>query len=108
MCQRVKVENTLPSGLLQPLPVSHQPWTHIFMNFIERLPHSQGCNCLWMVVDMLTKYSHSTPLRYPYTTKIVAELFLKNVFKYHGLPNSIVIHRDTTFTIKFRQDFFTF
>lgn len=37
----------------------------------------------------LIKYSHFTPLKYPYTIKIVVELFLKYVFNYHGLPISI-------------------
>ncbi|XP_042972766.1 uncharacterized protein LOC122304569 [Carya illinoinensis] len=44
ICQTVKVDNTLPSGLLQPLPVPSIPWTNITMDFVEGLPDSNGFN----------------------------------------------------------------
>ncbi|XP_026390907.1 uncharacterized protein LOC113286531 [Papaver somniferum] len=37
VCQRNKHENTLPAGLLQPLPIPDQAWKHISMEFIEGL-----------------------------------------------------------------------
>ncbi|XP_042950090.1 uncharacterized protein LOC122282205 [Carya illinoinensis] len=58
LCQRVKADNFLPNGLLQPLPIPSQPWTQISMDFIEGLPNSHGYNSLWVVVDRLTKYGH--------------------------------------------------
>jgi hypothetical protein len=42
VCQRNKHENTLPVGLLQPLPIPHRIWTDISLDFIEGLPVSQG------------------------------------------------------------------
>lgn len=90
ICQQVKADNSFPNGLLQPLPIPYQPWTHITMDFINGLPNSHGYNSLWVVVDCLTKYSHFVPLKGPYTAKTIAEMFLKHVFKLHGLPLSIV------------------
>lgn len=59
-----------------------------------------------MVVDHLTKYSHFVPLGHPYTTKSVAQLFVKHVFKLHGLPQSNVSDRDSTFTSNFWRELF--
>lgn len=101
ICQRVKPENSLPGSLLQPLHIPTKPCTHISMDFIKGLPRSQSFNCIWVVVDRLTKYNHFTPLTQSYTTTILAHSFLKNIFKYHNMPNSIVSDRDKTFTSRF-------
>lgn len=97
----MKVGNTHPGGLLQPLPLPSKTWIHIYIDFVEGLPDFQGLNCLWVVVDTYIKYSHFTPLKHPYTIKSVAELFLKSILKFHGLPQSIVFDSDKTFTSHF-------
>uniref|UniRef100_A0A2N9GN34 Reverse transcriptase n=1 Tax=Fagus sylvatica TaxID=28930 RepID=A0A2N9GN34_FAGSY len=78
-CQRIKSETTRPAGLLQPLPIPPRPWYSISMDFIEA---------------------------HPYTAAKVADLFMKNVFKLHGMPTSIVSDRDTAFTANFWQELF--
>ncbi|KAH9657611.1 hypothetical protein KPL70_023155 [Citrus sinensis] len=88
-CQRNKHENVLSPGLLQPLPIPEHNWTDISMDFIEGLPKSSGKQIIFVVVDRLSKYAHFMPLSHPYTALDVAQLFLDNVYKLHGLPNSI-------------------
>lgn len=44
--QRVKHENHLLGGLLQPLDIPFRPWSYILMDFVEGLPISHGFNCL--------------------------------------------------------------
>lgn len=103
----MKGENNFPRGLLQPLLIPSQPWSHITMDFIKDLPLSQGCSNLQVVVDRLTKYSHFTSLAHPFTAKTIVQLFLKHVFKLHGLPLSIISnHKYPTFTRNFWQVFF--
>lgn len=44
-------------------------------------------------MDRSTKSGHFIAIAHPYTTKFVAQCFLDNVFKLHGMPASIVSDR---------------
>lgn len=88
-------------GLLQPLPMPEGVWRDLSMDFIEGLPKPDGYNIILVVVDRLTKFAHFVALKHPYTAAIVAKVFLDNVVKLHGLPNSIVTNRDTIFLSHF-------
>jgi hypothetical protein len=101
ICQRVKSENVSPAGLLQPLPIPARPWLSISMDFIDGLPLSMGYSVIWVVVDRLTKFAQFLPLKHPYTAEKLAELFISQLFKIHGMPTSIISDRDPTFTSKF-------
>jgi hypothetical protein len=57
-CKQNKSEHTLPTGLLQPLPFPEQKWESISMDFITSLPKVQGKDCIYLVVDRLTKFAH--------------------------------------------------
>ena len=61
------------------------------MDFIGGLPKSDGYNVILVVVDRLTKYAHFIPVKHPYTASTIAQAFLDNVVKLHGLPNSIAV-----------------
>src|SRR6185437_13277432 len=57
-CQQAKPDRSKYPGLLQPLPAPSSAWQIISMDFIEGLPKSKGKNCILVVVDKFTKYSH--------------------------------------------------
>jgi hypothetical protein len=59
-----------------------------------------------VVVDKFSKYSHFLPLLHPFTAAIVAQAFLNNVYKLHGMPAAIISDRDKVFTRKFWQELF--
>ena len=56
--QKNKVEYTHPSGLLHPFPIPVQKWESISMDFITGLPKVFGKDCIFVVVDRLTKFDH--------------------------------------------------
>ena len=58
VCQRNKGEMSHPTGLLHPLLISKGKWESISMDFITRLPMVQGKDCIFVIVDRLTKYAH--------------------------------------------------
>jgi hypothetical protein len=66
VCQQAKHERQHPSGLLQPLPILAGCWQDISMDFIEGLPISEGFNCILVVVDKFSMYSHLLPLKHPF------------------------------------------
>jgi hypothetical protein len=57
-CQQAKLDRSRYPGLLAPLPIPPHAWHSISMDFIEGLPKSGSMDCILMVVDRFSKYSH--------------------------------------------------
>nr|GEW78220.1 retrotransposon protein, putative, unclassified [Tanacetum cinerariifolium] len=70
------------------------------------LPRSRGKDTIFVEVDRFTKYSHFNPLTHPFSSMNVAQAFLDNVYKLHGLPKTIVSDRDRLFLSRFWQELF--
>lgn len=106
ICQQAKAERTHPAGLLQPLSIPKGAWQDITMDFIEKLPKSEGYDTILVVVDRFSKYAHFLPLKHPFSASQVAQVLLDNVIKLHGLPMSMVSDRDKIFTSSFWTQLF--
>ena len=76
------------------------------MDFMEGLTKSHRREVIMVVVDRLSKYAHLLALSHPYTVSTVAQLFLDNIFKFHGSPSSIVNDRDPIFVSTFLSELF--
>ena len=76
------------------------------MDFIVGLPKSENKLVIMVFADHIFKYAHVCALQHPFIATTVAQIFMDNIFKLHGMPNSIVSDRDPTFTINFGQEFF--
>jgi hypothetical protein len=105
-CQCNKGEIVKAPGTLQLLPIPPTIWTDISMDFIVGLPKSGNKTVIMVVVDHLSKYAHFCALQHPFTASIVAQIFMDNIFKLHGMPHSIVSDHDPTFTSNFWQELF--
>jgi hypothetical protein len=106
VCQHNKGEIVKDLSTLQPLLIPPAIWKDISMDFIVGLSKSGNKSIIMVVVDRLSKYAHFCCLQHPFTTSIVAPIFMENIFKIHGMPNSIVSDRDATFTNNFWQELF--
>ena len=71
------------------------------MDFITHLPESHRYNAIIVVVDWLTKMKHFIPCRGTCDTEEVARLFIKYVWKLHGLPKTIISDRGPQFVSEF-------
>jgi len=80
-----------------PNSIPEKPWTHISADFITKLPLAQGYNSILVVVDWLTKMVHFIPTTEKTLAEGLAKLFRDNVWKLHGLPESIISDRGPQF-----------
>ena len=106
VCQQAKPDRAKLPGLLQPLPVPAAAWQVVSLDFIEALSLSGGYNCILVVVDLFSKYAHFLGLKHPFTAATVAQKFLTEVYRLHGLPVALVSDRDKIFTSKFWKELF--
>ncbi|WVZ09239.1 hypothetical protein V8G54_013769 [Vigna mungo] len=74
------------------------------MDFVTHLPRSsKGHDSIWVIVDRLTKCAHFLPINLRMSMEKLAELYIREIVRLHGVPNSIVSDRDPRFTSRFWQ-----
>lgn len=100
-CQSVKVDKRPPQGLLKPLPIPDRPWSTIGVDFVVKLPLSEGQDSVMVVVDHFSKAAHFISARETWSAEEMATSFIRDVFKLHGLPDKIVSDRGSIFMSKF-------
>ena len=72
------------------------------MDFIDGLPRTrEGNEGVWVIMDHLTKSARFIPVKSTRTESKLAELNVKWVVLFHGIPKSIVSDRDPLFTCGF-------
>ena len=102
VCQRVKVEHQVPLGLLQPIRIPEWKCDQITMDFVVGLPLTgRKHDSVWVIVDRMTKSAHFIPVRTDYSLDKLAELYIKEIIRLHGIPISIISDWDPRFTSKF-------
>ena len=72
------------------------------MDFVTGLLKSvKGHDAIWVIVDRLTKSSHFLPIKTTFSLDRLAQLYVMEIVRLHGVPISIVSDRDPRFTSKF-------
>ncbi|KAA3470790.1 DNA/RNA polymerases superfamily protein [Gossypium australe] len=87
-------EHQMPSGLLQPILIHEWKWDRVTMDFVSGLPLTPSkTNSIWVIVDRLTKSAHFIPVRTDFSLDKLAELYISQIVRLHGVPISIVSDR---------------
>lgn len=77
------------------------------LDFIVKLPtlehYKVPMDLILVVIDCLTKMVHFVPFQESIDAEKLAQLFLKEVFRLHGLPETVISDRGSTFTAAFTQ-----
>ena len=72
------------------------------MDFVSGFPlMQQKHDYVWVIVDRLTKSADFIPVRIDYSMDQLAELYVDEIVRLHGVPLSIVSDRDPRFTSRF-------
>ena len=101
-CKKVKAEHRHPAGELQPIKLPEWKWDEITMDFVVGLPRTpEGYDAVWVVVDRLTKSARFIPIKVTFSVERLAEIYIANVVRLHGVPLAIISDRDARFTSQF-------
>lgn len=96
-CQKVNRDLRPPQGCMMPLSIPGRPWSTSGVDFIVKLPFSSGFDSIMVVVDHYSKGAQFIPAKESWTASQLADAFVKEVFRLHGLPDKLVSDRGTTF-----------
>lgn len=105
VCQKVKFDRQRTPGELQPLPVPEWKWDSVSMDFVVGLPRSKrGNDSIWVIVDRLTKTARFIPVKKTWGAKQLAEAYVREIIRLHGVPKTIVSDRDAKFMSHFWKE----
>src|SRR5215212_340831 len=105
--QRNKASQLAKAGLLQPLSIPTECWTHVSMDFITQLPLTRGkYDAIVVFVNMLSKMVHFMLTTITATILVTVHIFFDSIFQLHGLPKVIVSNWDSKFTSWFWRTLF--
>src|ERR1700674_2328212 len=106
-CQKTRINTRPPPTTLQPSEVPTRAWQRISVDLIGPLPWSRDHDAIMVVVDYLTKMGHFIPTNTTLSAEGAARLYVDNVFKLHGIPESMTSDRGRQFASSLAQGFRT-
>ncbi|KAK6145306.1 hypothetical protein DH2020_022126 [Rehmannia glutinosa] len=72
------------------------------MDFVMDLPRTRGGHdAIWVVVDRLTKSAHFLPIKKTDSLQKLAQTYIREVIRLHGVTVNIVSDRDPRFVSRF-------
>jgi len=95
--QRYKNRSEAPAGKLMPNAIPEKLWSHISADFITKLPLAQGYDAILVVCDRFSKMAHFIATTKKTLAEGLAKLFRDQVWRLHGLPESIISDRRVQF-----------
>jgi hypothetical protein len=105
-CQCHKVNTRPTKAPLQPIYLKAEalPFETIALDFIVKLPISQGFDSILTITDQgCTKAAIFIPCNEDIMAEETAALYIKHMFAHFGLPTKVISDRDPQFMSKFMQ-----
>jgi hypothetical protein len=103
-CARNKSSTQAPAGLLHSMPIPHDRFSEIAIDFVGPLPKSKGFDMLAVITDRLTNYVKIEPTYQTATAPDIAELVHRSWYRQFGIPSAITSDRDKVFTSNFWKE----
>ena len=97
LCQRIKNRTEEVAGKLKLSKILEKPWSYLMIDFIMKLPVVAKKDAILVVCDRLSKMTYFVTITKEMSAEGLARLFRDNVWKLHGLPESIVSDRRPQF-----------
>jgi len=104
LCQRMKNRTEEPAGKLKLSEVPQKMWTHLTVDFITKLPVVVGKDAILVVCDRLSKMTHFVATTEGTSAEGLARLLRDNVWKLHGLPESVVSDKGPQFAAELMRE----
>ena len=104
LCQRMKNRTEELVGKLKLSEVPQKMWTHLTVDFITKLPVVAGKDAVLVVYNQLSKMTHFVATMKGTSAEGLARLFRDNVWKLHGLPESMVLDRGPQFAAELTKE----
>ena len=92
------------AGKLKLSEVPKKPWSHLTVDFIIKLLVVAGKDTVLMVCDRLSKMTHFVATTEGTSVEGLARLFWDNVWKLHGLLESVVSDRRPQFVAELTKE----
>ena len=92
------------AGKLKLSKVPKRPWSHLTVDFITKLLVVAGKDAVLVVCDRLSKMTHFVATTERTSAEGLARLFQDNVWKLHGLPESVVSDRGPQFVAELTKE----
>jgi transposase InsO family protein len=97
ICRRSTAVRHRPYGPLAPLPIPTRAWEEVTMDFITELPPSKYAGVVYdailVVVCRLTKMAHYIPARGVWDGTDLAQAWIREIIRLHGVPVRIISDR---------------
>ena len=89
ICTCTKTPRHAKFEVLQLLSVPQHCWKDMTMNFVVSLSLVNGYDSVCVSVNQLIKEQHLTACHFTITSEGLADLFIRDIFRLHRLPDSV-------------------
>ena len=92
------------AGKLKLSEVPEKLWTHLTVDFITKLPVVAGKDAILVVCNRLSKMTHFVVTTEGTSAEGLVRLFRDNMWKLHGLLESVVLDRGPQFAAELMKE----